>query len=569
MRKILLDGPDKTISKELLLKVAGPVPKPKVKLVKNSADIKSEFTLQGFMSQYGIRSNKEKSVDGYQEFHLIDCPFDSSHGKNGEVHVGQLVDGKLAFSCKHSSCQGNGWKEFRENFDPIAQRQKTETQPNRPKTEPKTKEPGPDLGDFIDPEIPGFDDYPELLPTTAIESYNPDVLEVIPMEINFPHMRLKGNKGPKGTVQNFEALMKAYGISNRYNLMSKEIETNIPGKFYTMDNAMNSAFAEIKSIAAMHDYPSENLKDFMLLTGDKDPYNPVAGWIESKPWDCVDRIGFLTQTLDAKEPEIALDLVRRWLISAVAAVYEPEGVSARGTLVLQGKQGLGKTSWFWKLVNSNRQWGKESAILNPADNDSVKQCVKYWLVELGELDATFRKADIAALKGFLTRDFDEFRRPYAAAESKYPRRTIFFASVNPKHFLHDDTGNQRFWTIECGDNLIFDHGIDMQQVWAQCLTLYQEGELWHLNKSEQLKLDNLNESYQAIDPIEELITKHYDFKTGGHNNMTSTDVLLSIGYEKPNRVQAKLCSTILRKFTGADPKKSNGRLVFKMPSKTP
>ena len=36
------------------------------------------------------------------------------------------------------------------------------------------------------------------------------------------------------------------------------------------------------------------------------------------------------------------------------------------------------------------------------EKDSVMQCVRNWIVELGELDATFRKSDIASLKSFIT-----------------------------------------------------------------------------------------------------------------------------------------------------------------------
>ena len=44
---------------------------------------------------------------------------------------------------------------------------------------------------------------------------------------------------------------------------------------------------------------------------------------------------------------------------------------------------------------------KDGITLNPSDKDSVMQCVRNWIVELGELDATFRKSDIASLKSFI------------------------------------------------------------------------------------------------------------------------------------------------------------------------
>ena len=69
---------------------------------------------------------------------------------------------------------------------------------------------------------------------------------------------------------------------------------------------------------------------------------------------------------------------------------------------------------------------------------------KKLIVELGELDATFRKSDIASLKSFITSDRDVLRRPYARLESEFVRRTVFLHRLTQSSFLHDPTGNRRF-----------------------------------------------------------------------------------------------------------------------------
>ena len=63
----------------------------------------------------------------------------------------------------------------------------------------------------------------------------------------------------------------------------------------------------------------------------------------------------------------------KWLLSCVAAVYEPSGVALEGILVFQGEQGLGKTLWFKRLADYDKGWLLEGATLNPSDKDSVKQ----------------------------------------------------------------------------------------------------------------------------------------------------------------------------------------------------
>jgi putative DNA primase/helicase len=52
--------------------------------------------------------------DGRTVYVLERCPFDSSHGKNGEVSVMQRADGALSAACMHNSCTGRGWQQFKE-----------------------------------------------------------------------------------------------------------------------------------------------------------------------------------------------------------------------------------------------------------------------------------------------------------------------------------------------------------------------------------------------------------------------------------------------------------------------
>src|SRR5690606_10509471 len=74
---------------------------------------------------------------------------------------------------------------------------------------------------------------------------------------------------------------------------------------------------------------------------------------------------------------------------------------------------------------------------------------------------------------------------YARTESQFARRTVFFGSVNPRSFLHDPTGNSRYWTIECAAiDLEAQRALDMQQIWAEIYALYQAGEPYRLTADE-------------------------------------------------------------------------------------
>jgi putative DNA primase/helicase len=185
-------------------------------------------------------------------------------------------------------------------------------------------------------------------------------------------------------------------------------------------------------------------------------------------------------------------------------------------------------------------------------------------VELGELDATFRKSDIAQLKSFLTRDRDVIRRAYARLESNYARRTVFFASVNPKEFLHDPTGNRRYWTIECED-INHSHDMDMQQVWAQVYMLYLSGQSWFLTPEEMATLNDANKSFEVVDPIAERIRTKlaWDDSPMLWKWKTATDILIEIGIDKPTQTDATRAANVIRALNGNQGKRvGTGRLLL-------
>jgi putative DNA primase/helicase len=333
----------------------------------------------------------------------------------------------------------------------------------------------------------------------------------------------------------------------------------------------NCSLAEITSLCARNRMPKTELSDYIKLIADKHQYNPVADWITSQPWDGISRLPDLYATVTSPMPQgMKETLIYRWLISAVAAIFTQSGFSCRGVLVFQGRQSMGKTKWVKSLVPDAMGVVLDGATLDPADKDSVMLSVSHWLVELGELDATFRKADIARLKGFVTKTNDKLRRPYDRIESEYQRRTVFFASVNESNYLVDDTGNSRWWTVPVSD-VNFAHGINMQQVWAELLVQFQAGAQWWLEPAEEEELNMMNADHEAIDPVEELLRSGFDWAAPapyGYVDMTATQVLLSLGYDRVNKSQATHASKVLKKITGRDPVKRNDGRYFSIPPRS-
>lgn len=375
-------------------------------------------------------------------------------------------------------------------------------------------------------------------------------------------------------IANLEEITRRLGVVIRYNVIRKEEEILIPGKAFSLDNQANASFAWLISECSRFDYPTDKVGDFLTYISDQNLFNPVAQWIDSKPWDGVSRLQALCDTITTFEPDMRWlkdRLITRWLISAVTAAYSPDGVAAGGVLTLQGEQNLGKTKWLKMLAPQELGLIKDGMILRPDDKDSVKQVCSFWLVELGELDATFRKSDVAALKAFITNKSDVLRRAYARKESHFARRTVFFASVNPTEFLHDKTGNRRYWTIPCA-HINHHHKIDMQQLWAEVKsTLYDNGESHYLDDSELTALNSQNESHMAIDPIEERIMSglSWDDPQSYWRWISATDALVELGIDRPTRPDAMTAAEVIRKHNGNQVKRSNGNRMLLCPRALP
>jgi len=392
-------------------------------------------------------------------------------------------------------------------------------------------------------------------------------------DIHSPLPDVKGNGKPMATIENLQEVCRRLGVTIRYNVISKEEEIVIPGQGFSQDNAGNASLAWLSSWCARFGLPTDKLSDYVTYLADTNQHNPVAEWITSKPWDRKHRIPYLCATImavgESTDPEVSRlknTLMRRWLLSAVAAAFEPDGVAAGGILVIQGAQYLGKTAWFKSLVPSELALTQDGMMLRPEDRDSVRQVCGFWLVELGELDATFRKADIAALKAFITRKNDVIRRAYARKESHYARRTVMFASVNDDRFLNDPTGNRRFWTIEA-EAITHDHGLDMQQVWAEVYEEYQAGASWYLDGEEVAALNRHNENFMQIDPIEERISSRleWDAKEVFWRWIRTTELLIEVGVDRPTHQDVIRGGTALKKRDCPRKKVHGSWLIFAPP----
>lgn len=371
----------------------------------------------------------------------------------------------------------------------------------------------------------------------------------------FPHPP-RPNGGLPATIENVDHLLTEAGFTARFNVIKKRLEVRRGDKRASMN--------QIASAAMLNGIGTSWLYPFVDELGTRDPYNPIKDWIGSKEWDGTDRLGEFYDTVlvtDDYPETLKTALLYRWLLSGTAAALKDGPVPVHGVLTLQGDQGVGKTSWIARLLPPHLRgdYIELDHHLDASNKDSIIGCITHFIVEIGELESSFRK-DVARLKGFLTNDFDKLRRPYAKDEAEYPRKTVFAATVNDDRFLVDPTGNRRWWTIAV-KGLNFKHDVDMQQLFAQLALDFERGEQWWLTAAEARELTAYNLKHRAVSAIAERLADYLDLDMVGYEGgepKTAIELLQEIGIANPTNPQCKECGAVLREIYGP-PKRYVGR----------
>lgn len=321
----------------------------------------------------------------------------------------------------------------------------------------------------------------------------------------------------------FIFILKKQGISNKYNKMTHrpEIHGDMFSTTIVTGNEEEQKLYLIKECCRYFGFPTRNVLEYLKLT--MEAYHPALDWVLSKKWDRKTRFEEFYESLGCTNDnqELAKDLLWKWLLQAMRSIMTDNGFVSENILVLSGKQGLGKTRWIKRLAPASCV--KTGLHLNPTNKDSILEAGSVWIAELGELDGMTRKRDHADLKAYFSKDYDDIRRPYAVVEERIPRRTTFCASVNSASFLKDDTGNRRYWVLECGSKMNADHKIDLQQLWAEvyCEARYSYDIQPHfLNQDEIRQVNDMNEKFRQKDPVVESIMDNFNLLTGETYNAT-------------------------------------------------
>lgn len=171
-------------------------------------------------------------------------------------------------------------------------------------------------------------------------------------------------------------------------------------------------------------------------------YHPVVNQLRSVEWDKVPRLDmWMVDCLGAVDRPYVRLVSRFFIMGMVARLLRP-GCKFDYMLILQGDQGLGKSTAFRALADPYFM----DTPFRIGDKDSYLSLQGVWLVEFSELEA-MSKSESTAIKAFVTSPEDRFRPPYGSRMVKMPRRAVLAGTTNSDQFLKDSTGERRFWPV--------------------------------------------------------------------------------------------------------------------------
>jgi predicted P-loop ATPase len=214
------------------------------------------------------------------------------------------------------------------------------------------------------------------------------------------------------------------------------------------------------------------------------PFYPVQTYLDGLVWDGTERLdSWLQIYLGAEDTPYHRAVGRKALIQAVARAYEP-GSKADHALIIEGRQGSGKSSAIAALAADSSWFTDEIADLG--SKDSAQDLRGKWLVELAELSA-MRRSEIERVKASISRRVDHYRPSYGRRSQDFPRGSVFFGTTNADTYIGDESGGRRFWPVRAGVIRLDDLRRDRDQLWAEAVAAYKARENWWLDAKAEME----------------------------------------------------------------------------------
>ena len=258
--------------------------------------------------------------------------------------------------------------------------------------------------------------------------------------------------------------------------------------------------------------------------------HPVRAYLSSLPlWDGVNRLDNWLARCAGCDLNTYTSSVGRWfLMGMVARILDP-GCKMDYMIVLEGPQGKLKSTLLRTLVGDD--WFSDH-LPDIGSKDSSIHLRGKWLIEVAEMH-TFSRAESTALKSFLSRQEERYRRPFERCETYEKRQCVFAGTTNKDTYLKDETGNRRFWPLRCVGTIDLDDLDHIRdQLFSEAMHRFNEDEhYWPDGTFERDVIKPEQDQRYDADCWEDQVLPYLD----GRDPLTLTEIAVGcLGYSERN-----------------------------------
>jgi predicted P-loop ATPase len=263
-------------------------------------------------------------------------------------------------------------------------------------------------------------------------------------------------------------------------------------------------------------------------------YHPVREYLFAHEWDGVPRLRhWLNECLGAEDSTYH-ELVGTWFIMGMVNRVLKPGCQMDNMICLEGKQGEGKSSTLRVLGG---KWFADTAV-KIGDKDAMLALAGIWLYEIAEMDS-FNRAEVTAVKQYVTSREDRVREPYTRRHVTRPRSCVLGGSTNQDQYLKDSTGARRFWPVACGDLDLEKLAAWRDQMFAEARYLLAQpgARYWPTREESRLYIEPVQGEREIQDPWLEIVAIWVDGpEQCDSKSFTSSELLMKACSVHPDKI---------------------------------
>jgi predicted P-loop ATPase len=292
----------------------------------------------------------------------------------------------------------------------------------------------------------------------------------------------------------------------------------------------------------------DTVKPAIYISSQEHSYHPIKEYLDGlSGWDGVERLDeLLIRLFGAADTPYTRAVTRKPFCAAVKRIYQP-GAKFDYVLVLIGEQGAGKSTFLSKMGG---KWFTDNVRITDDKRDNLEIMRGRWILEIAEMRG-FNKTEAEFSKGFISRTEDIYRRAYKELDVVHPRQSIFIGTHNKSDFLNDETGNRRYWPVQCTKGkeaaaevwrYLTPEIVD--QIWAEAKERVAQGETLYLDGELERVANEIQGNHLESDAWEEDVLRYVE----GKKEVTTKEIWeLAIQGDRPiSKVDQNRIAKILR-----------------------